>query len=126
MNLRELWEFYLAAHEYRGGEFQITELPHECRGPVASIRISRTELRIRAEWLAMQPSPGRWQSITPPMGFVWHFPIETSDRALATMIVDEGEDGRLDFEIPGMGTYALLPAGSPARLRAAQVRGLPT
>lgn len=124
----EQWEFFLASRAFVGGEFQINEWPHVCRGPIASIRISRGDLRIRAEWLASEGNVhGKWHHVTPPLGFVWRFPIDPNYPRVGVpahvgMIITEREFGQLDVNVPGMGSYTLLPRDHPDRLTAEQVK----
>lgn len=123
LSLLEQWEAILASRQYVGGEFRLEELGISCRGPLAVVEVADDSLRLRAEWLAGRTRDG-WVYVRPPMGHDWRFPLdETKLPEGLAMSVHVDTNGRVEFSVPHMGTYTLLPVDAPNRLTSERVQG---
>jgi hypothetical protein len=117
------WKAILASRQYVGGEFQLEELGICCRGPLAAIEIAGDSLRLRAEWLAGRTHDG-WVYVSPPFGHDWAFPLdETKLPEGLAMSVNVDTNGQVEFSVPHMGSYTLLPVDAPNKLAPERVQG---
>jgi hypothetical protein len=111
------WKEILERDDIVGGDIEAQDSGDVYRGPIESITMKGDAVSIKSTWMAKLPggigSDSGWEK--------WH--ITQMSFSINFVTPQDIGDGRILFQIPGLGVTTIFPKGG-SKLDPAKVRGL--